>query len=87
MRRWCRSAVSGPPTGTTREDTRNTAAASRSTRRPTAYQWNYHHNDLGDWCPWTYVQVSARLAGSDDPRCPAGCRDSTVEALPEPPAY
>lgn len=41
-----------------------------------ARRWNDHSSDLGDWCPWSRVSVSARL--DDEQPCPAGCRSSHI---------
>jgi hypothetical protein len=35
--------------------------------------WNEHNNQLGDWCPWSGLEVSGK-----DKRCPAGCPTSRV---------
>jgi hypothetical protein len=40
-------------------------------------RWNNHHNDIGDWCPFSYVQITI---SRQDTHCPAGCADSTIEA-------
>jgi hypothetical protein len=41
-----------------------------------ARRWNDHSNDLGDWCPWSRVSVSARL--DDEQPCPAACRSAHI---------
>jgi hypothetical protein len=51
------------------------------------FRWNYHSADNGQWCPFSHVVAPARLADSDDQRCPHGCDLSEVEPIvPTPPA-
>jgi hypothetical protein len=50
--------------------------------QPVRYRFNYHSNELGDWCPWSHVKVTQKLAESDDTACPAVCPDSNIEEVP-----
>ncbi|MEU1813402.1 hypothetical protein [Micromonospora aurantiaca (nom. illeg.)] len=41
------------------------------------WRWSQHSNNIGDWCPWSGVPVTAGVDG--DERCPVGCRASRAE--------
>jgi hypothetical protein len=46
------------------------------------HRFTYHSNQLDDWCPWSLVSISRRVAESDDTQCPAGCPGSAIEEVP-----
>jgi hypothetical protein len=47
--------------------------------------WNQHANDIGDYCGNSGKPVPADYDdGTDDPRCPAGCRASVPEDDDQP---
>lgn len=46
------------------------------------YRWNYHSRDNGQWCRWSHVNVTEKLASSEDTRCPWECRNSKIEPAP-----
>lgn len=56
--------------------------------------WSEHHNDLGDYCPWSGERVpgnrEALVTGTDpeDEHCPQGCQGSCwTDPEPGTPAY
>lgn len=58
------------------------AAEAQPDEQPVRYRFNYHSNQLDDWCRWSHVKVTKKLAESDDTACPAGCPDSNIEKVP-----
>jgi hypothetical protein len=49
---------------------------------PARYRFTHHYNERGNWCRFSHVAVSERLAKSDDRRCGHGCPDSDIEEIP-----
>jgi len=45
-------------------------------------RYNYHNNDIGDWCPWSHCSASVKAVPGDP--CPARCRKSKVEIITVP---
>jgi hypothetical protein len=58
------------------------AALADQPDEQTRHRFTHHRNQLDDWCPWSHVKVSVKLARSDDTQCPAGCPASDIEEVP-----